>query len=460
MLSKDNASFRDPYGAVYIDKENHRVLRTVTASGIADFDKVRQTGFIRELIQQSALLPEEIVDVHELDEQAEIVLAHPKLDFISYPYEWSFSALKAAALHHLDIQIQAIAEDIVLRDASAYNIQFTGAKPIFIDHLSFAPYKDGQLWFAQQQFLEQFLFPLLVTAYQGLPFNDLYRGQLNGVTTSACHRLLPLWRKFRLRTFTHVTLNHHLQAMDPDFLQRFINHDKVCISKKQYLNNLTRLRAWISGLKANFGKASRWLGYSSTTSYSESAAKHKKEWVMAILSQAKPKHVWDIGCNQGEFAQLACQLGANVIGFENCAATVDKAFSVAQDNNHLFTPLYQHLAAPSPTQGAFEQERSSLSQRGPADFLLALAVLHHLVITANLPILELLDYLTKLAPEGIIEFVPKDDPQCQHLLAWHPKSFEDYDLKIILNYLDRKGMTIETQAITDSKRLLIHYKSL
>ncbi len=175
----DSASFRDPSGHVY--KIDGRIYRTVTDRALDDFEALRASGVYDELATAGKVVAAEIVQggVPELlRREARVVLEHPLLPFISYPYEWSFAALKAAALHHLEVHQAVLERGMTLSDASAYNIQFIGARPIFIDTLSIRPYREGEYWTAHRQFCEQFLIPLLLRAMFGTPHNDWYRGAL------------------------------------------------------------------------------------------------------------------------------------------------------------------------------------------------------------------------------------------------------------------------------------------
>ncbi|HEX9584150.1 MAG TPA: class I SAM-dependent methyltransferase, partial [Gammaproteobacteria bacterium] len=141
----DAGSFRDPSGQVHL--VGGRIFRTVMQRAADDFEFARSTGLIEQLISSGQLIPETIVDNDTLGAAASgvrYVLEHPRLPFISYPYEWPFAALKAAALHHLDVHLTALDYGVTLSDASAYNIQFRGAKPVFIDSLSFRRYQEGE----------------------------------------------------------------------------------------------------------------------------------------------------------------------------------------------------------------------------------------------------------------------------------------------------------------------------
>src|SRR5690606_24922064 len=124
------------------------------------------------LVEKGRLVPTREVDAGVLGALASdpsMVLQHERLPFISYPYEWSFPLLKAAAILHLTVQLDALEADFSLSDSTAYNVQFDGVRPVFIDVLSFRKYHDGEVWAGHRQFCEQFLNPLLLRSYFGIP---------------------------------------------------------------------------------------------------------------------------------------------------------------------------------------------------------------------------------------------------------------------------------------------------
>ena len=204
---RDAGSFRDPAGYILTDQQS--IYRIVTEAGLPDYLAVRKTPIIEKLIAQSWLVDEDELSTthaHTVSANAAKVLKHSKLPFISYPYEWTFSALKQAALRHLAIQQYALAHDVSLVDASAYNMQFLGAEPIFIDHLSFRAYQTGEFWLAHQQFCNEFLNPLLLKSHCNVDFQAWYRGTNAGILTKDIAKLLPWHKKMRLSMLLNVVL--------------------------------------------------------------------------------------------------------------------------------------------------------------------------------------------------------------------------------------------------------------
>ena len=189
-LQLDAGSFRDPRGHVF--HAGSKVFRTLSEKAADDFDFVQSSGLLGSLEDIGQVVKTEEVsraDFEKAGVEAHRVLEHERVPFISYPYEWSFSLLKAAALHHLEVQMEAFERGVAMSDASAYNVQFVGVKPTFIDILSFKKYEEGEVWAGHRQFCNQFLNPLLLRSMTGVPHNSWYRGNLEGIETEQLNKL-------------------------------------------------------------------------------------------------------------------------------------------------------------------------------------------------------------------------------------------------------------------------------
>ena len=462
MNDISSGSYRDPKGRVIIRDDT--VYRTITTAGIGDYEAVKKTGFYDELVESGMLVPYEEVDV-EIDsgDQAEVrkVLKHPKLDFISYPYEWSFSTLKTAALFHLKIQIKALKRGIVTSDATAYNIQFNGPIPIFIDHLSFRPYKEGEYWIGHHQFCEQFMTPLLLHAYSGISYHTWYRGALEGISISDSYRLLP-WKAYASPTvLTHIILPAYLENKNRSRSNKAVltEIEKRKLPKSSFMGMLKALHAFISKLRPRKNTRTIWHDYEHHNIYDVSEAGLKRDFISEFIKQYKPEILWDIGCNTGEYAQIALEAGANkVIGFEYDQGALELSFKRAKNNNLHFLPIYMDLANPTPSQGWNQNERQGLNQRRNADALIALAIIHHLCIARNIPLDTAVSWLISLAPVGVIEFVPKSDLMVQELLALREDIFDRYTEELFLSSVSRQAKIVRILEVTISRRILIWYQ--
>lgn len=449
---------RDPGGDVYVAEDC--VYRAIRQSAIDDHQSVRKTPLIEELIAEGLLLPEQQADVallpEEYREQAVALTVHPKLNFISYPYEWTFSALQAAAILHLKIHLRALQHDVTLSDASAYNIQFQGCRPIFIDHLSFRPYQSGEFWLAHRQFCQQFLNPLLLQAKKGVAFQHWYRGYGDGLSTVELANLLSWRQKLSWRMLTQVVLQAKLQNTKRKEVVSIAKQHQL--PKAAFIQMLQSLLGWIQGLKpARKMKASQWTDYAQSCQYDAQQMQVKKMFVDKHVRQQAARTVWDLGCNEGDFSKVALQAGAKqAIGFESDLACLESAWQRAKQHKENFLPLYMNLINPSSGQGWAQQECDGLMQRGPADCVLSLAIVHHLAIANNIPLKKIVEWIMSLGQSGVIEFVPKSDPMVKSMLSLRKDIFDDYTCDNFLSLLSERADISAQQAV--GERLLISYR--
>lgn len=454
-------SFRDPSGNVY--QIEGRIFRTVNECFSQDFDFVSSTGLFKSLAAEDLLLPFEVAspDILKLSAPKPLyVLETPRLPFISFPYEWSFAALKAAALLHLRIHLQALDVGVTLSDASAYNIQFQGNRPIFIDHLSFRRYQSGEMWIGHRQFCEQFLNPLLLRALLGISHNAWYRGTQEGITTGEIRKLLK-WRHYwKWNVLTHVVLQDLFQQTSTKHTKRLQEHSLAAASfpLSSFQSMLKKIFNWITQLTPlNKGK-STWGDYEKTCSYSSMETQSKKQFILEFVQKVQPALLWDFGCNTGEYSETALKAGArNVVGFDFDQGALDDSYHRAKERGLSFQALFMDAANPSPNQGWNGQERESLQSRASADAVLALALVHHLAIARNIPLAQVVHWLIALAPQGVIEFVPKNDPMVQELLSLRQDIFPDYTFEHFIALLQEKAAIMKTEAVSKSGRMLVWF---
>ena len=455
QVSSESGSFRDSRGRIfYVDG---RVLRTVMPVGLDDYEFVRSTGIVDSLIASGKLIGEAVVDTSLLGEHggdASLLLEHPRLPFISYPYEWSFSALKAAALLHLDIQQAALKKDVTLTDATAYNIQFVGPTPVFIDSLSFRRYVDGEYWAGHRQFFEQFVNPLLLRSAVGIPHNAWYRGALEGISAEDLSHALPWTSRLSWNVLTNVFLQARLQRMSAsgDAIEKAKARKLPRIGFEQILHGL---RKWIAGLEPKSSGKTVWQDYASDNSYADEETANKRNFVADFASQTKPQLMLDIGCNTGDYSAVALASGATLaIGFDFDHGALDYGFRRAKRESLNFLPLHLDAANPSPNQGWSQVERQGFQERAKGDAVMGLALIHHLAVAKNLPLEQVIGWLVDMAPQGVIEFVPKNDPMVRRLLQMREDLFDDYDQKSFEAYLSGRARIVKSASVSSSGRTL------
>ncbi len=457
-----SGSFRDPAGHVF--RSGERIFRTVTACAVDDYEHVRDAGLFKDLAADGLLTEAIEVDralLGEVGSDTRYLLEHPKIPFITFPYEWPFSALKAAAKHHLDLHLRLLGHDVTLSDASAYNIQFIGAKPVFIDTLSLRRYRDGEYWLGHRQFSEQFVNPLLLRAHLGLAHNAWYRGSLEGIGNTELASMLPMRSKFSWRIASQVMLPAMLQRRAVNAPERSLaKMPERRLAKPGFKAMLRQLSSWVEKLRpADIGKTV-WQDYAENHSYDDPEEQAKRAVVADFVQATKPDLLFDFGCNTGAYSALALKSGASsVIGFDMDQGALERAFARASTEDLAFLPLYLDAANPSPAQGWRQAERPGLSDRAPADALLALAFIHHLAIARNIPLDQLIAWLTSLAPRGVIEFVPKEDPTVQRMLALRDDVFPGYDVSSFATLLAERATIVRRDVVSAAGRELFWYSA-
>jgi len=457
---RDPGSFRDPSGAVYLTDDG--AYRTIApGAAIERYRAVRNAGLYSELADLGLILPIEETDREILagaDAPIACLIRAPRLSLISYPYEWGFELHRKAALHHLDLHLALLERDFTLADASAYNIQFDGVRPVFIDHLSVRPYQPGEIWTGHRQFCMQFLNPLLCHTALRMPPNVWFRGNLEGIEPESLAPLLPRRKSFSWTILTHVLLQAKLQRRAsvrqgaPTARLKKVNLPKISM-----LGILRGLRAFVSGMRSPYAKTT-WSDYATANSYTDGAAQSKQSFVSSMVAATQPAILWDLGCNTGDYSATALQSGAqSVFGFDFDHGALDLACARAEREKLRFLPLWLDAANPSPNQGWAQIERAGLMERANANALTALAFVHHLAITRNVPLEAVIDWIMKLAPVGIIEFPPKSDPMVRRLLALRDDIFSDYNEQAFVSYISKRGRIVKQEFLDRNGRLLCWY---
>jgi hypothetical protein len=430
MENKDRlgSSFRDPSGFLYRHKGT--LLRQVNLTYREDYERLMGSGLYDELVKTHLLIPHREVDVEPFDpERSYKTLLPEEVDFISYPFEWSFSQLKDAALVTLLIQKRAVEYGMSLKDGSAYNIQFHNGRAMMIDSLSFETYREGAPWDAYRQFCQHFLAPLSLMAHRDIRLNQLLRVYLDGIPLDLASRLLPWRTRINFALLSHIHL--HAKAQERYAGQEVAREGRRGrVNRAAFLGLIDNLESGVRGLEWN-PEGTAWGAYYEVDhNYSEAAFAQKKALVSAFLDQIQPKTVWDLGANTGVFSRLASDQGIPTVAFDIDPAAVERNYLDCRENQETrLLPLILDLTNPSPDLGWALQERDSILDRGPVDAVLALALIHHLAISNNLPLVDIAELLGQTGEWLVIEFVPKKDSQVQRLLAAREDIFPDYTVQ-------------------------------
>tara|TARA_A100001035_G_scaffold210425_1_gene170302 strand:+ start:1096 stop:2478 length:1383 start_codon:yes stop_codon:yes gene_type:complete len=456
----DEGSFRDPAGQVFY--HSNKVYRIVKQTGKKRIDFLNSKDLINKSSKNNFLIESRLLNGQEIKDlgfkNEEIIFEHKKLPYVSYPYEWSFSQLKAAALHHLDFNLFLIDQGATLIDASAYNIQFIGSKPIFIDLLSIKEYIEGEYWYGHKQFCENFLNPLILTSKKGVQFNNWFKGNLEGIPTNDLNNLLNFLDKFSYNIFVHVYLLNKFENKYKDQNKEVKINLKRKFPKNNFISMLKQLRSFIKNLKPKKIKTV-WENYSVANTYEKSEENEKVKIVKKFINENKFNKIIDLGCNDGFYSKIAVNENTNfVVGFDYDPISIDRAFNDLKKNQTNFLPLIFDATNPSSNIGWNESERKSFNKRVDFDALLALAFEHHLVIAKNIPLLDAINWLISLAPKGLIEFVPKNDETIQKMIKFKGDIFPDYNENNFKNCIEKKAKILSITQITSSGRKIYQYE--
>ena len=426
MTVQHPSSFRDPSGFVYRD-DRGVLLRQINNCYARQYDKLVDSEFYSNLVSENLLIEHEEVDVRRsANGDAYRVIQPRELPFVTYPYEWCFSALKDAAILTLEIQCRALKAGMTLKDASTYNIQFVGTRPIFIDTLSFDLREQGEPWVAYGQFCRHFLAPLALMAYGFRGLNRLSTLYIDGIPLDLISALLPWRTRFRFGLLMHLHLQARMTRRYGDTKGRRQPRSPR-VSTQGMFALIENLRKTILRLRWNPG-ASEWSDYYTNNSYSSAAFQRKKDLVADLIRRAQPQKVWDLGANTGSFSRLASDAGIPTCAFDIEPECTEISYRQGQATHDGFlTPLVLDMGNPSPALGWAHEERQSLADRGPVDLVMVLALIHHITIGNNVPFRKVAEFMHRFARQLIIEFVPKDDPQVKRLLQGRKDIFSDYN---------------------------------
>lgn len=418
------ASWRDPSGFVFTHEGI--LYRQVNRVFAADFEQAESSGFFEAMIKQGLLIPHERID-QNLTGTAEwyCTLKPAVVPFISWPYEWSFSMLKDAALLTLSLARKALDYGLVLKDATPYNVQFTGCKPVFIDTLSFAVYTEKEPWIAYRQFCECFLAPLLLSRYTRQSMSHLLLSWPEGIPLKTTKALLPWKSRLSLHTWLHIHLHAKVSGKKGAMAATTNSH----FTKQKMISLLESLRTLVQGLELK-QQPTTWSDYyeeaATREGYLTAKKKHIRSWI-GDLEQVKT--VADLGSNDGEFSRLLREAGKEVVATDFDSACVNQLYEKGKAANDTgLLPLVLDLANPTAAIGVNNTERSAFTARIQTDLAMALALIHHLSIGKNIPFSHVAAFFHGIAAYLIIEFVPKTDPKVVLMLHQKKDIYDHYSI--------------------------------
>jgi ribosomal protein L11 methylase PrmA len=448
------ASFRDPAGFVF-KNDKGEIVRQIEQAGLPDFNLFIDSGLYGALLEEGLIIPHTTLDISQAATKTAAAVIRPQqIPFISYPFEWSFSQLQDAALLTIAIQKKALAHGMTLKDASAYNVQFVDGRPVFIDTLSFEKYVPGGPWQAYRQFCQHFLAPLALMAYTDQRLSQLLRVYLDGIELDLATKLLPRKAKLRLGIGLHIVAHGKAQKA------KAVEHKRPARTVSQtgleaILRSLERTTAKLRPYKT----ATEWGDYYDKTNYTADASDLKARLVKEFVKPLQAHTLLDLGGNNGRFSRTLHDSGLYTVCADVDPNAVEANYrQVKLHKEKQILPLVVDLTNPGGSLGWHNAERAPLHDRLTCDVVMALALIHHLAISNNLPFEAIARYLKAFAPYCILEFVPKTDSQVQKLLSTRRDIFPDYTKEGLVRAFSQHFTVLKERPIKGSKRTLYLFK--
>ncbi|MGH2844841.1 MAG: methyltransferase [Thermoleophilaceae bacterium] len=449
-------SFRDPESRVFYAGDE--VYRALSPDGLSDFEALQASGLLEDQRIVATQRAEDTAALRGLlAHEPAAVLRHERIPFVSYPYEWTFSMLKDAALLQLDLLLAALDHDLVLKDATPYNVQFKGAKPVFVDVGSFERLREGEPWVGYRQFCMLYLYPLLLCAVKDVPFHPWLRGSIDGITPAQMRALLSFRDRFRRGLFSNVFLHARLEARYADRPEQTKQEVRRLFKKELFVANVRKMRKLVERLSWD-PPEDVWTAYGERNSYTDADARRKDDFVRQVATGREWGLVWDIGANNGRYSRIAAEGARTVVAVDAAQGPVELLYrDLRSEGDERILTLAMNLADPSPGLGWRGLERRAMPERGRPDLVLALALVHHVAISANVPVKELVDWLASLGSAVVIEFPTREDPMVKKLLApkregLHP----DYELGFFERALNDAFEVERSERLESGTRVLYY----
>lgn len=410
-----STSFKEQSGFIF--KSNDEFYTQINQCHRQDFEFLMSSNLYRSLVSRELLIPHKEADL-KVDMLECYKIIKPKaLPFVSYPYEWSFSQLKDAALLTLFIEKTALSYGMTLKEASAYNIQFYNNKPIFMDILSFEKYKKYSQWSAYRQFCESFLAPLALMAYKDIRLGEFLKMHLGGIPLDLASSLLQKPTKFNFSVLTHIHMHAKSQKTHQD------NVNISMLGLKALIKSLERAVKSIKLPEAE----EQWGSYQHNTHYCDVYFKQKHDIIREYIKLLKPESVVDFNANIGEYSRIASDRNVFIISADANPLAVEHNYLTAKKNKEKnVMPILLDLTNPSPAIGWANKEFESFSKRIFTDTVIAMDLIHHLSITHSLPFEDSADFFAQSGKSLLVEFIPKTNPITQELIACKKDSFVNY----------------------------------
>lgn len=418
-------TFRDPAGSLRIEGD---VVRRRIKPEMADAAlRFLRSPLAEEWVKQGRLIATTEVDRFE---SGEILLEHPRVFFPSYPWEWTPEAWAAAAELTLDLCEGLLEQGLVLKDATPLNVLFEGTRPVFVDILSIDTRDmESPLWLAYAQFARTFLLPLAAYRYLGWPLTASIQRR-DGYEPADLYPYVGRLERWREPFRSLITLPYLFEKQKGSTATATRLRQAPEVAKAVFRRNLKRLRAQLRRLTPT-SLDTRWSGYpESADHYTDEDHKKKQAFVREALMRVQPRHVLDLGANTGVYSRIAGNLGASVIAWDTDLGASERNWKQADEKHLSIQPLIADPARPTPPTGWRNSEWLGLLDRakGRFDCVMMLGVIHHLLVTDQIPLEEVVSLLRDLTTRwAIVEWVPGTDPRFAELVRGRDELYAHLD---------------------------------
>jgi hypothetical protein len=457
-FTRHPSSFKDPSGFVF--ESGGKICRQVNQYYAAEYRLLMESGLYKQLTGSHQLVSHQEL-AENLTQTAEwyTTLLPEPVSHISYPYEWCFEQLKDAALLTLSVLRTSLQYGMILKDATPYNIQFNKGKAIFIDTLSFDKYNPQQPWIAYRQFCQCFLFPLYLEYYLKTDIQKILSTYIDGIPVDFIAKLLPLKSRLSLGVWLHVYLQQTATASAKAATNKNGKQQAIQFNKKKLLDLISHLTNIINHFPEGRSYKTTWSNYYEDTILSKAYLQEKEKIIREYCNNSTARSVLDLGANDGYFSKLFAGYNMQVIATDADSRCISRLYQEVKKNNiQNLLPLILDIANPSPAIGFHNQERAAFHDRFKTDLVAALALVHHLVIGKNISLPALAGYFNDIAPELIIEFVPKEDEKVQQMLSTRPDTFIDYNQAHFEMYFSAYFDIISQTPVPGTGRILYRMK--
>jgi SAM-dependent methyltransferase len=448
----------------------------VNAVGAGDLEAFLTSASGRRLMTDGSVVRTRALDAAERDglladasiaelyrsQGGQTILEHERIDFPSFPYEWTPEMLHAAGMLTLDLAQSLLAGGLGLKDATPYNVLFRGPDPVFIDVLSFERRHPGDpTWLPYAQFVRTFLLPLLANRAFGLGLDQILTTRRDGLEPEEVYRWSKPLQRIRPPFFGLVSM--------PTWLGGRHQKDDHSIYQKKLLANpekarfilesvLQGLRRTLRRLKPAEGAHSVWSDYMTVNNnYTADHFQAKQRFVGEALAELPARSVLDVGCNTGHFSAIAARGGARVVAVDYDPVVLGAVWRQARAELLNILPLAVNLTRPSPGTGWRNQECSSFLDRarGKFDAVLMLAVIHHMLVTERVPLAEIIDLTAELTTNLlIIEYVAPDDSMFRRLTRGREELHRDLTPELFESLCSRYFDVVRVQHMEGTTRRL------